>query len=99
LDDTRHRLAILKRFAEVPHGRGGEKLDVLNVQRPIQSPALLGPGDFRGIGFFAEEEQGWIAGRGMNQQENQQTDEKENRDGSSDSMKEILCHLSDLLKG
>ena len=41
----------------------------LDIDRLIQAPALLGPCYFRGVGFLAEEHQGRIAGRGVNQQE------------------------------
>jgi hypothetical protein len=35
----------------------------------------------------------------MNEQENKQTNEKKNRNGASESMKEITCHLIESFKG
>ena len=50
------RLGIFEGFSEIPRDGGLQKLEVLNVYRLVQSPALFGLGDFRCVGFFAQEQ-------------------------------------------
>ena len=70
------RLGVFKGFAEIADGRRLEKPPVLHVQRLIQPPACFRLRDIRRVGLLAEQKQGRITGRGMDQGKHQQTDQK-----------------------
>jgi len=92
-DDADHGLGVLEGFAEIAARGGGEKLKILNVKRPVQTPAFLRARHFGSVGLLAQQHQCRIAGGCVNQQKDEQADEQQNRHGSRKPTDEIAGHL------
>ena len=78
--------AYLNDLPKSPAAADSKKFQILDVKRLVQAPALFRSGDFRGVGFLAEEKQRRVAGRGVDQQKNQQADEQQNRHRAGEAM-------------